>query len=144
MSRYLLDTNIVSHLVRGHANVIRYVTGMPMSALFISAITEGEIMFGLAKRPDAKKLQQAVAELLKRVDVVPWDRAAAGCYGNLRASLEQAGKSLGSLDMLIAAHALSIEAVLVTNDHAFGMVPGLIVVDWTVGVGDAIPMADGA
>ena len=133
MTRYVLDTNIVSHLVRGHPEALRRVMATPMSDLFISAITEGELLFGLAKRPDAKRLHRAVEELLKRVDVLPWDSKAAARYGRLRATMESKGQILGPLDLLIAGHALSEEAVLVSNDRAFGMVAGLAVEDWTVG-----------
>jgi tRNA(fMet)-specific endonuclease VapC len=131
VSRFLLDTNIISHLIKGHPAVLHHVTTTPMSALFISAITEGELAFGLAKRPQAKKLHLAVSELLKRVDVLPWDSPAAAQYGSLRAMLEARGQILGSLDMRIAAHALSAGCVLVSNDQAFSMVPGLDVADWT-------------
>ncbi|CEF20101.1 hypothetical protein XACJK2_p290009 [Xanthomonas citri pv. citri] len=97
----------------------------------MSAITGGELMFGLAKVPDAKRLQQAVMELLRRVDVLPWDGAVMERYGSVRADLEKQGKALGSLDMLIAAHALETDSVLVTNDAAFSRVVGLTVEDWT-------------
>lgn len=102
-----------------------------MSALCISAITGGELMFGLTKVPDAKRLQQAVTELLRRVDVLPWDSAVMRRYGEMRAGLENHGRVLGPLDMLIAAHALETNSVLVTNDAAFSRVIGLTVEDWT-------------
>jgi tRNA(fMet)-specific endonuclease VapC len=131
MKRYMLDTNTVSHLVKGHPAVSLRVTEVPMTALCISAITGGELMFGLAKVPDAKRLQQAVTELLRRVDVLPWDGAVTECYGNVRADMEKQGRALGPLDMLIAAHALETDSVLVTNDAAFSRVVGLTVEDWT-------------
>lgn len=131
MKRYMLDTNTVSHLVKSHPAVSRRVIEVPMTALCMSAITGGELMFGLAKVPDAKRLQQAVMELLRRVDVLPWDGAVMERYGSVRADLEKQGKALGSLDMLIAAHALGTDSVLVTNDAAFSRVVGLTVEDWT-------------
>src|ERR1019366_5065404 len=115
MTQYMLDTNTVSHLMKGHAAVARRVVAAPMAALCISAITEGELLFGLAKRPDAKRLHLAVRELLRRVDVLPWDSAIAEHYGTVRAGLERKGPILAPLDLLIATHALSIGAVLVTN-----------------------------
>ena len=130
MTRYLLDTNTVSHLIKSHPLVSHRVKQVPMAALCISAITEGELLFGLAKRPEAVRLHVAVREFLRRVDVLPWN--SADRYGVARADLENRGKSLAPLDLLIAAHALSVGAVLVTNDHAFAYVPGLEIEDWTV------------
>jgi tRNA(fMet)-specific endonuclease VapC len=127
----MLDTNTISHLVREHRTVARRVTAVPMASLSISAITEGELLFGLARRPEAKRLHLAVRELLRRVDVLPWDGAIAEHYGGVRADLERKGKTLAPLDLLIAAHALGADATLVTNDRAFGQVAGLDVEDWT-------------
>ncbi|MBC7682230.1 MAG: type II toxin-antitoxin system VapC family toxin [Ferruginibacter sp.] len=132
MKRYLLDTNTVSHLLKRHPAVVQRVVAVPMAALCISAITEGELLFGLAKRPDANRVQVAVRELLLRLDVLPWDRAAAACYGLLRATLADLGKPLAPLDLLIAAHGLSVDAVVVTNDQAFRYVPGMQLEDWTL------------
>lgn len=132
MKRYMLDTNTVSYLLTGHPNVTQHVVAAPMASLCISAITEGELLFGLAKRPDAKRLHAAVRELLKRVDVLPWDTATAEYYGPVRADLESQGKILGLLDLLIATHALAVGIVLVTNDQAFGQVVNLHLEDWTV------------
>ncbi len=131
MKQYMLDTNTVSHLVKAHPAVAQRVVAAPMASLCISAITEGELLFGLAKRPDAKKLHIAVRELLRRVDVLPWDRAIAEHYGTVRADMARQGKILAPLDLLIATHALGIGAVLVTNDRAFGQVVNLHVEDWT-------------
>ena len=132
MTRYMLDTNTVSHLLKAHPRVTQRVTALPMAALCISAITEGELRFGLAKRPEAKKLQRVVHELLSRVETQPWDSTAAAHYGLLRAEMTRNGKSLAALDMLIAAHALALDAVLVTNDQAFIQVEQLVIEDWTV------------
>lgn len=131
MKRYMLDTNTVSHLLREHPAVARRVVAAPMASLCISAITEGELLFGLAKRPDAKRLQVAAREFLRRVDALPWESATAECYGLVRADMARRGKVLAPLDLLIAAHALSVGAVLVTNDRAFRQVSDLPVEDWT-------------
>ncbi|TWB58551.1 type II toxin-antitoxin system VapC family toxin [Nitrospirillum viridazoti] len=130
MTRYLLDTNTVSHLVRRHPGVSQRVTTMPMSALAVSAITEGELLFGLARRPEAVRLGAGVRELLLRVDVLPWDSHVAEVYGVLRSHMAGSGRSLAPLDMLIAAHARAVDAVLVTNDQAFRQVPNLAIEDW--------------
>ena len=131
MTPYLLDTNTVSQLVRQHPVVALRVVAAPMTSLSISAITEGELLYGLAKRPDATRLHAVVQQFLLRVDVLPWDRAAARRYGVLRALMESKGQTLAPLDMQIAAHALSVGAVLVTNDGAFKQVAGLRREDWS-------------
>ena len=125
----MLDTNTVSHLVKQHPEVVRRVIDVPMASLCVSAITAGEMHFGLAKRPDSVRLRVAVTELVQRVAVLPWDSSAAEHYGSVRADLERAGRSL---DALIAAHALSVGAVLVTSDRAFSHVVHLQIEDWTV------------
>src|SRR5665213_1290042 len=132
LSRCMLDTNTVSYIIKGHPPVVRErLAAVPMADLCSSAITEGELRFGLAKRPDAANLGRGIAEFLLRVDILPWDSAAAERYGALRALLERTGKPLGNLDTLIAAHALATAARLVTSDGAFKRVPELAVVDWT-------------
>ena len=128
----MLDTNMVSHIIKGHSAVIKRLLSLPMDALCISSITEAELRFGLAKRPEARKLHLAVKELLLRVDVLPWDSANTAHYGKLRAALELQGKTLVPLDLLIAAHARTLNTVLVTNDSAFKQVVGLAVEDWTL------------
>lgn len=132
MKRYMLDTNTVSHLLRAHPSVTRRVVAVPMAALCLSAITEGELLFGLAKRPAATSLHVAVRELLLRVDVLPWDSTAAAVYGTVRADMARQGKTLAPLDLLIATHALSVEAVLVTNDQAMHQMAHLPIEDWTI------------
>lgn len=132
MTPYMLDTNTVSHLLKEHPAVARRVREVPMASLCVSAITEGELSFGLARRPDAKRLHAAVREFLRRVDVLPWDSAVAVRYGTVRAAMERQGKLLGPLDLLIATHALEVDAVLVTSDRAFGQVDDLRLEDWTV------------
>ncbi len=127
----MLDTNVVSHFLKGHPSVAKHVVAVPMASLCISAITEAELLFGLAKRPDAKRLHMVVQEFLRRVDVLPWDRSAAEYYGIVRANMERQGKTLASLDLLIATHALSVNAALVTNDSAFSQLVGLHIEDWT-------------
>ena len=132
MKRFMLDTNSVSHLLKRQRNLIERVVGAPMAVLCISAVTEGEMRFGLARRPDAKALHAAVVELLRRLDVLPWTSATAQCYGIVRAELERRGRPLGPLDLMIAAHAVEAGAVLITSDRAFRFVAGLKVEDWTL------------
>jgi tRNA(fMet)-specific endonuclease VapC len=132
MTRYMLDTNIVSHLIKAHPAVAQRVIAVPMSSLCISSITQAELCFGLAKRPEAKRLHRAVREFLLRVDVLPWNSDTAEYCGTIRADMMRRGKALAPLDLLIAAHALDAAAILVTNDQAFTQVTGLTIQDWTI------------
>ncbi|WP_274571199.1 type II toxin-antitoxin system VapC family toxin [Neisseria leonii] len=128
---YLLDTNMVSHILRQQPNVMAKLQSVPMADLHISAVTHAELMYGLAKKPDAVKLHRAVHELLLRVSVLPFDDQVSTHYGNFKSQAEQAGKSLAPLDMMIAAHGSAVGAVLVSNDAAFQKIAGLNVEDWT-------------
>ena len=132
MSFYVLDTNTVSNFVRGHSAVRRRMKPLPMASLHVSAPTEGELVFGLEKRPVSRQLYDALKRILDRIDVMPWDRAAAQRYGALRATLQRGGKGLGDMDLLIAAHVLSVGGIMVTSDKAFRGVPDLVVEDWAV------------
>ena len=132
MKRYMLDTNTVSQLLKANPAVARRVVAAPMASLCISVVTECELLFGLAKRPDAKRLHAAVRQFLLRVDVLPFDSATAEHYGAIRASMEKVGKTLSPLDLMIAAHALGAGAVLVTGDRAFKQVPKLKIANWMV------------
>lgn len=134
MIQYMLDTNTVSCLVKRNPTTMRRAGNVPITSLCISAITEGELLFGLAKRPEAIRLHVAVREFLRCVDVLPWDSRAAEHYAQTRASLERQGKTLAPLDLLIASHAGSLGAVLVTNDQAFRLMDGLQLEDWTEAV----------
>jgi tRNA(fMet)-specific endonuclease VapC len=130
-TRYMLDTNIVSQLLREHPQVLARVLATPMESLCISSITEGELLFGLANNPANLKLKQAVQELLRRVDSIPWDSVAAKKYGEVCAEMRKQGKGIGNLDLLIATHAIAIDAILVTNDQAMRLVPNVEIQDWT-------------
>lgn len=132
MQRYILDTNTVSFIIRNHPVVIQHMVSIPPSSVFISAITEGELRFGLEKRPEAKRLFMAVQEFLRCVDILPWSSSVAQTYAAVRAKMENNGSVLSSLDMLIAAHAINVEYILVSNDKAFIQVPNLKLEDWTV------------
>ncbi len=129
-SLYMLDTNTVSHLIKRQPQAIARLLHVPMHNVCISAITAGELAFGLAKRPQAMALREAVNEFLRRAEVMPWDDAVAQTYGTLRAELNKNGTPLAALDLQIAAHALHLKATLVSNDKAFAQVGGLIVEDW--------------
>lgn len=134
---YLLDTNTVSYIVRGRsANARAMLSALKEDEVAcISSITEAEIRYGLTKNASAHVLRAAVEAFLAKIKVLPWGRDEARAYGELRAKLETAGKSLGNLDMLIAAHAISTGAVLVTNDRVLLKVESLRgAVNWATDV----------
>ena len=131
-SRYLLDTNIASYVIKGNIPAVRRrIVQVPMAQLAISAVTEGELRYGAARRPDAARLQTIVDEFLLRMTILPWDSQAAQHYGQIRAALEREGQPMGNLDTMIGAHALALGAVLVTNDQAFTRIKELKIEDWT-------------
>jgi tRNA(fMet)-specific endonuclease VapC len=131
-ARYLLDTNIASYIIKrnvpeGRRRLRRHA----MSDIAISSITEGELSYGVSLKPSAIRLGVVVEEFLLRVTILPWDSLAAREYGQLRATLEQAGEPMGNLDLMIGAHAMAAGLTLVTNDRAFTRIKGLKIQDWT-------------
>jgi tRNA(fMet)-specific endonuclease VapC len=131
-TRYLLDTNTASYIIKGNIPRVRdRLLKVPMARVLISAVTEAELLFGAARKREAVRLKTAIDEFLLRVDSQPWDSAAARHYADVRATLEIGGIPMGNLDMMIAAHALAVEAVLVTNDGSFRRLKQLKLEDWT-------------
>lgn len=130
--RYLLDTNTVSYIIKGNLPHVRErLVRVPIREVGISVITESELRFGVARLPQAAKLGVVVEEFLRRAEVLVWDSAAAQSYAKLRAGLEGRGEPMGNLDLMIAAQALAVGAILVSNDRVFRRVKGLRVEDWT-------------
>lgn len=128
---YMLDTNTVSYLFRQHPKVMEKLAQTRPLEVCISSVTQAELLYGVAKR-QSKTLAAAVQGFLDTVSVYAWDSEAAKSYGQLRAVMEKKGKVMGHLDQLIAAHALSRNATIVTSDQAFTMVGRLRVEDWTL------------
>ena len=129
---YLLDTNTASYVIKGNIPQVRQrLLKVPMAAVAISVVTEAELRFGVIRKPEATRLKIAVEEFLLRVSVLPWDSDAAKQYANVRSALERSGEPMGNLDIMIAAHALSTQSVLVTNDRVFRRVKQLKIEDWT-------------
>lgn len=127
----MLDTNIVSYLVRNpHGNAAQRIAQVGPDAICVSIITAAELRYGCAKKGSAKLLAQVEA-ILGSVQVVAFDVPADVGYGGIRAELEAAGKPIGPNDLLIAAHAHALGAVLVTaNTGEFTRVRGLRVENW--------------
>jgi tRNA(fMet)-specific endonuclease VapC len=124
---YLLDTNTIGYMVNGRSQAARLAMRehIKHSILAISTISEAEVLYGLAKKPEAIRLRNTVETLFGVLKILPWDSNAAQAYGRLRAQLSTEGKSLSHMDMLIAAHALATNAILVTGDKAFQHVQAL-------------------
>lgn len=130
--RYLLDTNTSSYAIKGNIPRVRqcFLRHAP-NEIAVSVITEAELRFGVERHPAAARLRIGVEEFLASVQVLTWDSSAAAEYGRLRAALERFGTPVGNLDLMIAAHALVLGAVLVTNDRVFRHVKELATEDWT-------------
>ena len=131
-TRYMLDTNMASYVIKGNPPLVRErLLTVPMAQVSISAVTEAELRFGVVRRPEAVRLKTAVEEFLLRVEVLPWGSEAAQQYAWVRAALEREGEPMGNLDIMIAAHALAVQAVLVTHDRIFRPVKELKIEDWS-------------
>ncbi|NTH16697.1 type II toxin-antitoxin system VapC family toxin [Agrobacterium rhizogenes] len=128
---YMLDTNIVSELVRNpHGVVARRIAEVGPDAVCVSIITAAELRYGCAKKGSAKLLAQVEA-ILGSIPVLPLEVPADAEYGGIRAELEVAGKPIGPNDLFIAAHAYALEAVLVTaNTGEFKRIQSLQVENW--------------
>lgn len=135
MTQYLLDTDTASYIIRRRpAEAARRFGRLRFGQLCVSVITEAELHYGLARLPDARRLRPEVEDFLGRLEVLDWARLAALHYAELRAWLERKGTRIGSLDLMIAAQARSIGAVLVTNNERhFRRVPDLKVENWLQG-----------
>jgi len=131
-TRYLLDTNTVSfHIRESSASLRRRLRRVEASQVALSVITEMEIRYGLARNPKLR-IADLIEEFLVGITILPLDSGVAGTYALVRAQLESKGKSIGPLDLMIGAHALSLDATLVTNNvKEFRRIRGLRVQDWT-------------
>ena len=127
----MLDTNIVSALMRDpQGKVATRIAEVGSDAICISIIVAAELRYGCAKKGSAKLLDRVEA-ILGSVDVLAFDAPSDADYGDIRTGLEGAGKPIGPNDLLIAAHARSLSAVLVTaNTSEFERVPNLQVENW--------------
>lgn len=131
MTRYLLDTNIISDLVRNpQGKAAERIAIVGESSICTSIIVAAELRYGCAKS-GSKRLLKAVEDLLGEIAVLPFEVPADLDYGRIRSELEVAGTPIGSNDLLIAAHARATGATVVTaNDGEFRRVRGLKVENW--------------
>jgi tRNA(fMet)-specific endonuclease VapC len=132
MPRFMLDTDISSYILRDRpavvGNWLRRVRGADVC---VSVITEAELLYGVRLAGSDNDLQRDVDDFLRRLDVLMWDSAAAAEYTEIRSGLEGYGTPIGNMDLMIAAHARSLGATLVTNNERhFRRVAGLRVENW--------------
>jgi tRNA(fMet)-specific endonuclease VapC len=129
--RYLLDTNICIYVInRKPVEVFRHFEGLSAGEIAVSSITGAELAYGVAKSGSTRN-RQALEKFLIPLDILPFDAVAMHQYGQLRAQLEKQGTPIGPLDMLIAAHALTLGCTLVTNNlREFERVPGITLENW--------------
>lgn len=130
--RYLLDTDTVSYAIRGAypALDVRLASVAPR-LMAISVVTRAELMYGLERRGNPRGLSRVVHSFLERMSILPWDNPAADTFAKVRVQLEKRGTPIGFADTMIAAHALSLKATLVTNNFKHvQQVKGLLVENW--------------
>jgi tRNA(fMet)-specific endonuclease VapC len=131
LTRYLLDTNIISDLIRNpHGKAAKRIDKVGEDNICTSIIVAAELRYGCAKS-GSERLLKAVEDVLGEITVLPFDVPADTAYGGIRAELEAAGKPIGGNDLLIAAHAHATGATIVTNNTGeFKRIRGLKVENW--------------
>ncbi len=130
--KYMLDTNICIYLIKKKPTaVLKRFKTTNISEIAISSITLSELFCGVSKSSKPEQNFMALTQFVAPLEILPFGSEAAQYYGDLRSRLEKQGTPIGSLDMLIAAHALSISSMLVTNHkREFDRVPGLKIENW--------------
>ena len=131
---HLLDTNHCIFIIKNRSpQDWEKLATHPVGAIGISSVTASELWFGVEKSEQKEKNTGALVKFLLPLEIAPYEEVAAERYGKIRAVLEKAGTPIGSLDCLIAAHAVALGVVLVTNNtDEFRRVPGLQLEDWTL------------
>lgn len=133
--RWMLDTNTcIAIIKRQPGSALKRLRGKSIGQVGLSSIVLGELTYGAQVSARPEQNLQALHEFLLPLEVAPYDEACAFKYGELRSQLKRTGRPIGALDTLIAAHALSLEVVLVTNNtQEFSQAPGLRLEDWLEG-----------
>jgi len=130
--RYMLDTNICIYIIKNKPEkAIENLKKHDPKQICISSITYSELVYGVEKSKAIEKNRLALTLMLANIEIINYDHNASESYGKIRTELEKQGKPIGSLDMLIAAHAKSLNYTLVTNNtKEFERVKGLKLVNW--------------
>jgi tRNA(fMet)-specific endonuclease VapC len=131
VTRYLLDTNIVSDLVRNpQGRVMQRIRRIGEANVATSVIVTAELLFG-AEKKRSRRLSDQIAVILDAIEVLPFEPPADAVYAVIRAKLEKAGRPIAANDLLIAAHAVSLGCTLVTdNERDFARIKGLPAENW--------------
>ncbi len=132
MKHYMLDTDMCSYILRERPiHVLNHFKKLQMEQVCISIVTYAELLYGV-ERSSSKKINRPIIDDFSRhLAIMPWDRAAAEHYAVIRTHLEGEGKSIGAMDLMIAAHALSLKAILVSNNQKhFKKVKSLKLENW--------------
>lgn len=131
--QYLLDTNICIYLIKQKPpKVLARFKTLDLSDIGISSITVAELEYGVCKSQQQQKNRDALMQFLIPLEIVEFNQAAATVYGWIRSDLEDRGLVIGAMDMLIAAHALSLEVTLVSNNvREFSRIANLSLENWT-------------
>jgi tRNA(fMet)-specific endonuclease VapC len=131
LTRYMLDTNVISDLIKNpKGKAAKRIARVGENSICTSIIVAAELRYGCAKK-GSERLFKAVEELLSEIDILPFESPADVVYGGIRSELERVGKPIGANDLLIAAHASTIDATIVTaNVDEFKRVRGLKVENW--------------
>ncbi len=131
--KYLIDTNICIYIINKRpAGVINKFKQFELGEVGISTITVSELQYGAAKSTHRKENQQRLELFTAPLEILTYDEMAAEAYGDIRFQLEKDGLLIGPLDLLIAAHALSQNLILFTNnDKEFRRITGLKIENWT-------------
>jgi tRNA(fMet)-specific endonuclease VapC len=132
MGRFMLDTDISSYILRDRPAVVgNRLQRVRAADVCVSVITEAELLFGVRMAGGNSELQRDVDDFLRRLNVLVWDSAAAAEYADIRSDLQGRGAPIGGMDLMIAAHARSLGATLVTNNERhFRRVNRLRVENW--------------
>ena len=130
--KYMLDTNMCIYIIKKHPEkVFKKFTKLDVGDVCISSITLAELMYGVQKSHHHQQNKVALAEFTSPLEVMSFDEEAAAHYGHIRAYLEKKGIPIGSLDMMISAHAKCIDSILVTNNKKeFSRIPHLKIENW--------------
>lgn len=129
---YLLDTNICIYIAKQKPlSVFKKFEQVPANTMGMSIITYGELIYGAQKSHHPKKAISVLEELITLIPSLPMPVQAASYYGEIRSNLEKQGKSIGGNDLWIAAHALSLDLTIVTNNEKeFSRIPHLDIENW--------------
>jgi tRNA(fMet)-specific endonuclease VapC len=130
--KYILDTNICIYIIKNNPiTVVEKFKQLTPNDIGISSVTLAELQYGVEKSQHQEKNRKALQHFILPLEILPFDENAAACYGNLRTQLEKKGQPIGCMDLMIAAHVLSLKLTLVANNlKEFTKVSHLLLENW--------------